>query len=350
MRNAAQAADADIVITPSKSLSEVSGPLVEGVATIDPGLAIAFVGLYLRSIDRCVVIYEKPSEMAAELSRGLFYRAASRIVCPSVGSLYVDILHLEHAETPTDGRRTEYVYRNMLALAGAVSSRVARCLMARDGILIGSLLPESNMGLGSRDQVAAEFDSTVVLVAAAFDALAGLCDAILDLGSKERDTKWQNDQWRQKACRVDQNLDRVFARESNVELIRLLGLLRNEIHGEGIEATEFLSDKDDRRLMIGLSSRRTEKFFRHLSAGDLGGAVETVDVGPYGLLINPLDVCSVLIPKMLDLLNQIANAMTSALRAGNGMPLENRSERQVLGHLDLDAVRNSVRMQLWLGE
>lgn len=347
MKGAAVAANADLLVSASDSVLGVEEPFCAEIATCDFRSACLVVGLYLRTVG-VYLVFSPNAVDGYELNAGVFYEAAALSICPSVGSLKVDLTQRADAESnSSDGTEPDALYDAILSRT--TLSRLARSLAARDAMLRCCMLPAGEAAISPTDQVAAELDSSMILMAGAFDALAQICNSALDIGAENWESKWQRQQWRASVVEANSDLAELLGDDStSVRLIEMMGILRNEIHGLGVSGTNFVSHGDAGTLVIRLRGENAARFARKVEEAGLNSRL-LVREWPDDLLIDPIALSQEFYPRLTDLLNQLAEVTGVAMSQRHCME---RSQEplsafpSLRSSVDVPSIEESVRFQI----
>lgn len=347
MKSAAAAVDADLLVSASESVLGVKKPFGAEIATCDFRAACLLVGLYLRTVG-VYLVFSPNAVDGYELNAGIFYEAAALSICPSVGSLKVDLTQRANEQSSSsDGNDPDTLYD--ATLIRSTLSRLARSLAARDAMLRCCMLPAGEAAISPADQVSAELDSSMILMAGAFDALAQICDSALGIGASNRVSKWQMQQWRALVVKADSDFAEHLRDDSpSVRLIEMMGILRNEIHGLGVSGATYVSQDGAKSLVIRLRGEGAERFARKIEEAGLDSKL-LVWERPYDLLIDPIALSQEFYPRLTDVLNQLAERTSIAMSQRHGME---RSQEPLSAFpflrssVDVSSIEESVRFQM----
>lgn len=333
----ARATKSDLLVTSRELLLDDDSLVSKGVAVGDAEFALVMTTLHLRSRG-IFPIYTGAS--ALELSRDLFFHAASYAAIPAGHALWAATLENERNGAP-DG---------LTYLVQAVMNRVSRSLQARDGLLT-ALFGGGRSG-GQADVALYSFDTSMLFLSGAFDACAALVDEYLVLNSRPMSIGWARGPWLARVGTHAQRISELMEPGSEATaLIQIIGALRNTVHGEGMDLTQYRSDIDGDVELLRLPSRAGETFRKSMLIADPTGRVDVRELVPGRVYVEPISAIRFLYPKFLSLLNGLVGEVARlALPTGQGLDIEAHPlTKETAGNVIFtEASAQSIRAQLWI--
>jgi hypothetical protein len=250
--------NADALVTASPFLLEGTTPREGNALSLDDAFAV--VGLYLRATDRFTV-GKIPGERdffghPVVVGWWMTYLVATREHLPSMWRWFGACVAADDS------------LGDMVALGESVFRRVHRTLVVRDRLHVECL----RVPKGRRtDEALFQLDVLLFTLSGAFDGAARVAHRAYALSGKERRASWVKDDWRNKLVTDAPDLAALFANESDEwRLVRLIGTLRNTIHGAPMSAIG--TSGHERRALVGIPSEEREEVAALADA--LGGCEE----------------------------------------------------------------------------
>jgi hypothetical protein len=152
-----------------------------------------------------------------------------------------------------------------------------------------------------------KLDEVLYLLMGAADATARVAHIALNIGGTERNAGWQNQGWLRSVANQEPALAALVQNENPGEhTINILRLLRNSIHGEGLQGISLLHDRERYRETLLTLSQDDEPAL--LSAMDALGGREQWGVRPIvpgRIHIEPDAFVDKLFEAVTELLNQV---------------------------------------------
>lgn len=233
---AGQALEADVFITERPYLHEAKWRVADDTTVCNVDDALALIGLYLRTQGLFHV------SRNYTFNKGLFTWVATRELLPSTWRWFSAIVQSGAA---TGDER-------LSILAGSLLQRFQRALVGRDALQVALNQPQNN---DVRDDALTALDDVSYRLMGAFDVLARVAHRVCGLSSEERLAGWQRAAWLAELATVAPDLaDVLRAGKQGAEVLTILRLLRNTIHGEALQGLHVqMSGRPDRSL-VGLNS------------------------------------------------------------------------------------------------
>jgi hypothetical protein len=221
---AAQKSNADMFITERPFLYATSWFRGRGVAFCRPHEAVRLVSLYLRTCGTFLV--RRTSGGPYTFDKGLFYWVAARAVLPSGWRWYSACVSSDVA-TQND---------ELTHLGATVFQRIARSLQAWDGLL---RLFHRKQDANIAEDLAVALDTSLIFLMGALDACARVAHRVIGLPADEAyAAAWQKGRWLKKIAERAPRLREIVATGSvGNDVLTILRLLRNTVHGAGLDAT-----------------------------------------------------------------------------------------------------------------
>jgi len=223
---------ADVLATRAPLLLETAPRgLVKEANPMTPEEGVAVMGLYLRLVGDFTVLQGSEGGVY-RVNRGLWYWVLTRDLLAS-GWRWFSACVMSSTATGDD---------RLTFLGGAVLGRFDRVLRARDHILQQSHLPANN---DTGDEAIFYLDVTLLMLVGALDAAARVVHLTYRLGEDPSDAGWRKAKWRKSLFAADGAFEDLLAEESRArDVIDLIALLRNTIHGAGLQGIS-VSDGGD---------------------------------------------------------------------------------------------------------
>jgi hypothetical protein len=221
---AADAVGADLLVTDRRFL--VDGHWFASLRPLacTPEEAVALIGQYLRLRGVYPGWSGRGGGISLTFNKGLYFWVGTRALLPEGWRWF------SHCVAADGGSSTS----DMTLLAQSVLQRVERTLVARDALRWHLTLPQNN---DVADEALAQVDHILVDLVGAFDALARVAHRVFRLESSEYASGWQKDAWLTKVQDQAPGLAAVMAaRTLGGDLFEVMRLLRNTVHGAGLQA------------------------------------------------------------------------------------------------------------------
>jgi hypothetical protein len=171
---------------------------------------------------------------------------------------------------------------------------------------IGLNKPQNN---DTAEEALSSLDVVLLLLMGAVDATARVAHSVLGLTSRPYRAGWQNQDWLGEVTPLAAPLSALFQAGTHQQhALTILRLLRNAIHGQGLTALGVGQGRQRDRTLVGMpTSQRTELLASFNALGGAGAwGVEQLVPGHFhadpGILVEQL------LPRVLDMLNEIMNA------------------------------------------
>jgi hypothetical protein len=255
---ASQALGADVYVTERPYLHAATWDVARGVTVCRPEQALAVLGLYFRAQG----VF--PVGRNYHFNRGLFYWVGMRELLPEAWRWFNACV--KHSSNMHDD--------GLMVLGGSLLQRVDRALETRDQIHLALNQPQNN---DTQDAALSNLDLVLVLLMAALDVAARVAHRVLQLPpSDEYRAGWQNqrkggwlDQVRQGAAALAALVDPSGRGEAVLTIVRLL---RNSVHGAGLQGVAYLSAPRRLESLVALpGGDRDEVRSSMLALGGLEG-------------------------------------------------------------------------------
>lgn len=259
---AAQAAEtlqADVFITDRSYLHALTWSLAPNVTFLHSAVALPFLSLYLRTQGQFLIW--KGHGGRTRVNRGLFYQIATVAALPAVWRWSTACY-----------QHDRFRGANQLAyLSQATTKRVDRALELRDQAHRALNRPQDN---DIAEDALLAFDSCILFLMGALDAVARVVHVLLGLPGKSRDAGWQRRDWRKKVDAASPELANLLAPNSRGgAVLAILTALRNTVHSAGLSSVGVSTTQRERqRTLIDLSSGLSDEGLREvLSAMNILG-------------------------------------------------------------------------------
>lgn len=192
------------------------------ITVSSPAEAIPMLGLYVRS--RGEYFATKTARFAFTFNKGLYWQRATELYIPNLVDVLARTEQLAHTrETPALG---------LLALA--VQRRLARMFERRDGIW---RLIDQKQDRDIAEDTLTAIDALLTFLMSASDALAKVADGVLVTNLAPAYVAWQKQDWIKAITKKDAALGALFDPSAqSAQALKVLRLLRNCIHDEGLDA------------------------------------------------------------------------------------------------------------------
>jgi hypothetical protein len=199
--------------------------------------ACALLGLFLRAHNDFTVAMR--GETGEFLTHKNFYRTAVVAALPD----FDDSLRATWAIWHEQQKAKPFI------LLRAVETRMGRALIARDyvNVRIRHWRPDETW-----DEVLYFFESLLLSLGGALDALARLLDATTELESNPRQVGIRSNKWRKQIILKAPTLTDLLAEDSHFRsVVDLIATLRNFIHGEALSAEQMNDDGEPHVMDYG---------------------------------------------------------------------------------------------------
>jgi hypothetical protein len=252
--------------------------------------AVALIGSFLRSRGDFTIQAGKGTSRT--LHRGIFYWVLGRELLPAGWRWFSSIVASDMATS-----------NDLVDLGQSVLKRMEQALKARDRAHWQLLQPHNNE---TADEAIFYIDVILLSLSAAFDVVARVADVVLELGTKPNAISWNSDRWRRALRAKDQDLDSAMVPFTpHGQVHRLLSLLRNSIHGEGLNtlAVERAGKPKEHLLLLSKADRdELRHLLRELGGQDRWGYQDLADDD---LCIRLGTLVEELIPRVASALNEL---------------------------------------------
>lgn len=246
---------ADLLVTNNQQLLSCTDRRLAALNAMISSDALGVIGLYLRNRG----FYEMAPPSGLVFGEHLFLWSAVRAMLPSGwawGSALVGHGQASGRSSPT-------------LLFGSLHQRLVRALRYRDQIHAALLVPQNN---DTGDQAAEALDNFLVNVVGAFDAAARAAHLCAGLDPAARHLSgWQKPDWLKRLNVAE--LERLYAKDTEGErLFKLCRLLRNTVHGEGLQTTSVQGAGQPLRTFVALPEDDAQDLEALLQSLGSGGA------------------------------------------------------------------------------
>ena len=200
--------------------------LVEKANPMTPNEALALMGLYLRLRGDFTTFMD--SGFTYTPNRGLWYWVLTRDMLRSGWRWFSACVH---SATATGDDTLTFLGQSALR-------RFDRALRARDRVLQQFHLPPNN---DTSDEGLFNLEVVLLMLSGALDAAAHVAEVTYSLGTKNpASVGWRKMNWRDSLRELDTAFDPLLDDESEVrDVIDLVGLLRNTIHGAALQGIAY---------------------------------------------------------------------------------------------------------------
>lgn len=237
----ADAASADLVVTDRDFL--LGGHWFPSLAPV-PCTAqegIALIGQFLRSRGEYPAAVTAEHGVTLTFNKGLFFWVACRGLLPAGWSWFSACVEAENGDPLQD----------LVVTAQSVFQRVKRALIARDALRWHLTLQQNN---DVADDALAEVDHILVDLVGAFDAASRVAHRVLGITGNEYGAGWQKEAWlRRVAEQAPALADVVAAGSEGSDLFEVMRLMRNTVHGAGLQALGLGRGANGRRVGTAVS-------------------------------------------------------------------------------------------------
>ncbi|MCA1708733.1 MAG: hypothetical protein LC808_37820 [Actinobacteria bacterium] len=215
---------ADVLATRAPLLLETAPRgLVRDANPMTPEEGVAIMGLYLRLVGDFTVL-QNSGGGSYRVNRGLWYWVLTRDLLESGWRWFSACVE---SSTATEDDRLTYLGQSVLR-------RFDRALRSRDRVLQQSQLPPDN---DTSDEAIFYLDVALLMLNGAFDAGARVVHLTYALSGDPSNAGWRKANWRKRLLAADSAFEPLLADESRArDVLDLVGLLRNTIHGAGLQA------------------------------------------------------------------------------------------------------------------
>lgn len=261
--------------------------------------ALAVIGLFLRS--RGTFTVRREHNATFDMSLGSFLDSISHSLLPSLAAWIRACMTRAGAEA--DAAVGSYC-------AGA-TRRFQHALMARDQLLICSNRGQSPASVA---ETLFYFDTVLVMLAGAFDAVARVAHVAYAIKGSPRNASWRSSDWRAALSNNAPGLAEIAGTDA-FAAVGLLGELRNNIHGDDFAPRLSGGAQSEMLVRVPVSSAdKVGAFMRRLGGEEQFG----VRREPNDLWVEPDTLIESLLPKAADLLDVMMSK--SALERRWGLP------------------------------
>jgi hypothetical protein len=341
---AAEVADtlkADVFITRREYLHVVDWSLAAGVTFLTPEDALPFLSLYVRAQGEFYIWKDEVG--ASTVNRGLFYWVGTMELLPAAWRWSAACAQLGSA---TKSAR-------LVHTGNAAWQRFDRALELRDLVHRALDQPQDN---DVADDALMAFDSALVFLMGALDAVARVAHDLLRLAADEKhNAGWQRDRWLRKVRSVAPELAALVSTGSTGHsALQVLKTLRNTVHSAGLLPVGVATARLERqRTLIDLSAGIDDETLRQvLAAMDLLGGRQAWGVEHFGStrhLADPGMLLDHLLPAVAQLLDDLMGTMPFETFGGVQLTEQDRQPPRVEAHRAFGARgRESIRWQLGL--
>jgi hypothetical protein len=226
---------ADLLVTSNGQLIEATDRPFSELNIMSSTDALAVIGLFLRTRG----IYEMAPPKGLVFGEHLLLWTAVRAMLPNGWAWSHALVHYSHQNdlsSPT-------------LLHGSLHQRLVRALRYRDQLQAALLVRQNN---DTADHAAEALDNFLVNVVGAFDAAARAAHLCAGLPSDRRHLAgWQKADWLRSLNTPD--LEALHAEGTpGHQLFKVCRLLRNTVHGEGLQTTSVQSGGKPMRTLVAL--------------------------------------------------------------------------------------------------
>jgi hypothetical protein len=291
---AEQGVHADLYVTRREYLAKATWGVARETTICTPEEALTLTSLYLRQQGEYIAAQPEAGSTLA-LNRGLFFWVATRELLPAAWRWFAACV--QHSSDTGNDRMT-YLGQSLL-------QRVSRALEARDIVHVVSNQAQDN---DLKDQALANLDEVLVLLMGAVDVAARVAHAASGLpGNRVRQAGWQNQGWLEQVRVVVPELaDLVSPGSEFTDVLTVLRLLRNSVHGVALQGMSVVRDSQPMQNLVGLPRDDQNEL---LDAVDrLGGRERwsvTTHAGPVGSTFEPAALVDILFEHVFELLNAL---------------------------------------------
>ena len=293
----AQELGADIFVTERPYLYAARWLSRPGVAICKPADALELISLFLRS--RGTFLIARTTSGRYTFDKGLFYWVGARAMLPS-GWRWLSACVAQDQVRNSD----ELTY-----LGGSVFQRVTRSLQVRDDLLRAlNTTQDANV----EEDLLIALDTILVFLMGALDACARVAHHVAGLspGDAYR-AGWQKERWLKKIAPVAPAFNEAVGPGSRgADILTVLRLLRNTVHGVGLNALRIASRPGGglHDTLVGLPRAETALILHAVQR--LGGREEwgLREIVSGVLHADPATLVEQLLPEVLRLLDTLMAA------------------------------------------
>lgn len=287
----AEVLGADLFVTDRQYLHEVTPDFADGVTICRAGDALTLLGLYLRSQGEFVFSHNRKGKMV--FNRGMYFVVGTMELLPSAWRWTAAAT--QHGRGGGDDA--------LMVLVGSLLQRVSRALQARDEVHVALNRPQNN---DTAEEALAALDGVLLWLMGAVDASARFANRTLGISAPDYKVGWQRP-WRAEVAEKAPKLAALLnSGTDGGNVLSILRLLRNSVHGEALESIGVASRgvRRDRTLM---KLPRDDQNHLRTAFAALGGekawGVELL-AGPE-TYVDPYLLLESLLPGVLRLINSI---------------------------------------------
>ena len=253
----AEAIQADVFITDRPYLYALTWSLAPNVTFLSSDAALPFLSLYFRT--QWQFLIWKGQTGRATVTRGLFYEIGTVASLPAVWRWSTACA--QHDRFRGAGQ--------LAYLSQAATKRVGRALELRDHVHRAMNRPQHN---DVADDALLAFDSAILFLMGALDAVARVAHATLGLSGSAHSAGWQRKDWRKRVAKESPELATLVAPGSRGgAVVEILTAMRNTVHSAGLSSVGASTTRTERqRTLIDLTSG--------LSGDDLHDVLAAMDV------------------------------------------------------------------------
>jgi hypothetical protein len=334
---ASQALGADLLVTERPYLHKAKWDIARGVTVCSVAEAIPVLGLYFRGQG----VF--PIARAFRFNRGLYYWVGTRELLPEAWRWFAACV--QHSLKTQD--------EGLMLLGGSLLQRLDRALETRDEIHLALNQPQNN---DTQDAALSSLDVVLVLLMAAVDVAARVAHRVLQLrDADEYRAAWQNQKkgkWLDQVRQVAPALAGVVGPSSRGEaILTVLRLLRNSVHGAGLQGVAYLSGTRRLESLVALPDKDREAVRVAMEVlGGVGGWGARIVEGDR-IHLDPGVFADRLMGEVVWLLNQlmkhtpVEGLPNVVLSVADCQPPAGRSGRDISNEF-APWVRESIRRQL----
>lgn len=192
-------------------------------------------------------------------------------------------------------------------LAQSAIQRFDRALRARDSILLQA---QTGATADAGDEAIYYLDVALLMMSGALDGVARVAHRAYQLGSPEYAAGWRRQRWRDELLAADPAFRPALdAGTATADTIEILSLLRNTIHGAGLQGLGYQSgSRSSFEYLARVPAKHAQEL---LAAMDRRGGrdsfgIRAVDTNVFAL--HPDSFIERLVPHCTDALNQLMDA------------------------------------------
>ncbi|MGN6275848.1 MAG: hypothetical protein ACTHNP_07960 [Solirubrobacterales bacterium] len=333
MLEAAREVGADLFITIRPYLHDLTWGFAREVAVGTPRQALPLVSLYLRRQGVFLSCRSPNGSATDSFNRGLFYWVGTRDLLPAGWRWF-------SACVEQDREQSGLVY-----LGQSLFQRVQRALQDRDAALWALNQPQNN---DTADDALGSLDNVLLGLMAAVDITARVAHRALKLEGKEYSAGWQKERWLKKVRAAAPGLATVVAPgSSGAQVLEILRLLRNSIHGAALQPLAVSSNPNGRdATYVSLPPADADNLLVAMDAVGGRGAFGLRRLLPDRVHADPGKLLDAIFSRTMRLLDQLMRETPVERIAGASLS-ETMDGPPNDGIFD-EQSRESVRMQLGL--